>query len=129
MDAIVLSAADGKCVRNFLRLQPVKEEVVDRGTFPAKVLLFKNTGRGWPDVVFPEPNLVAQVADASRDFPQDLTNLVPREVQSNFVEGALAPCTFSGKLLCLRNDIAQNMNWYNAPVVYPIWLQSAHNLG
>jgi ABC-type glycerol-3-phosphate transport system substrate-binding protein len=94
----------------------IKEEVVDRGTFPAKVLLFNNTGRGWPDVVFAEPNLVAQVADASRDFPLDLTNQVPREVQSSFVEGALAPCTFGGKLLCLRNDIAQNMIWYNAPL-------------
>lgn len=95
----------------------IKEEVVDRGQFPSKVLLFNNTGKGWPDVVFAEPNLVAQVADASRDFPLDLTDLVPKDVQNNFAPGALAPCTFGGKLLCLRNDIAQNMIWYNKPLM------------
>lgn len=95
----------------------IKEEVVDRGTFPAKVLLFNNTGKGWPDVVFAEPNLVAQVADASRDYPLDLSDLVPKEVQDNFAPGALAPCTFGGKLFCLRNDLAQNMIWYNKPLM------------
>jgi len=95
----------------------IKEEVVDRGTFPAKVLLFNNTGKGWPDVVFAEPNLVAQVADASRDYPLDLSDLVPKEIQDNFAEGALAPCTFNGKLFCLRNDIAQNMIWFNKPLM------------
>ncbi len=94
----------------------IKEEVVDRGTFPAKVLLFNNTGKGWPDVVFAEPNLVAQVADASRDFPLDLTDLVPAGIKDQFAPGALAPCTFAGKLLCLRNDIAQNMIWFNKPL-------------
>jgi multiple sugar transport system substrate-binding protein len=95
----------------------IKEEVVDRGTFPAKVLLFNNTGKGWPDVVFAEPNLVAQVADASRDFPLDLSDLVPKDVQNNFAPGALAPCTFAGKLYCLRNDIAQNVLYFNKPLM------------
>src|SRR5688572_11932499 len=39
----------------------LKIVTVDRGQFPAKVLLFNNTNQGWPDVVFAEPNLVAQV--------------------------------------------------------------------
>ena len=95
----------------------IKEEVVDRGQFPAKVLLFNNTGKGWPDVVFAEPNLVAQVADASRDYPVDLSDLVPKEIQNNFAPGALAPCTFAGKLFCLRNDLAQNLLYYNKPLM------------
>ncbi|MEI7468403.1 MAG: ABC transporter substrate-binding protein [Chloroflexota bacterium] len=94
----------------------IKEEVVDRGTFPAKVLLFNNTGKGWPDVVFAEPNLVSQVADSNRNFPHDLTNAVPKEIIDQFAPGALAPCTFGGKLLCLRNDLAQNMIWFNKPL-------------
>lgn len=94
----------------------IKEEVVDRGQFPAKVLLFNNTGKGWPDVVFAEPNLVAQVADAAHDYPLDLSDLVPKDVQANFAPGAQAPCTFDGKVYCLRNDLAQNMIWFNKPL-------------
>src|SRR5688572_25301697 len=33
----------------------VSFEIVDRGQFPSKVLLFNNTGRGWPDAIFAEP--------------------------------------------------------------------------
>lgn len=94
----------------------IKEEVVDRSQFPAKVLLFNNTGKGWPDVVFAEPDIVSRVADASRDYPLDLSDLVPKEIQDNFSPGALAPCTFDGKLFCLRNDLAQNLIWYNKPL-------------
>src|SRR5262249_16141794 len=36
----------------------VKFEIVDRGQFPAKVLLFNNSGSGWPDAIFAEPNIV-----------------------------------------------------------------------
>ena len=94
----------------------IKEEVVDRGQFPAKVLLFNNTGKGWPDVVFAEPDIVSRVADASRDYPLDLSDVVPKEIQNSFAPGALAPCTFGGKLFCLRNDLAQNMIWFNKPL-------------
>src|SRR4051812_29206473 len=45
----------------------IKIEVVDRAAFPGKVLLFNNTGKGWPDVVFAEPNIVAQVADPAHN--------------------------------------------------------------
>jgi multiple sugar transport system substrate-binding protein len=95
----------------------VKFELVDRGQFPAKVLLFNNTGSGWPDVVFAEPNLVAAVADASRDFPLDLTDLVPQDIRKGFSPGALEPCILDGKLVCMRNDLAQNVMWYNKPLM------------
>ena len=95
----------------------IKEEVVDRGQFASKVLLFNNTGKGWPDVVFAEPNLVAQVADASRDYPLNLADLVPKDIQNNFAPGALAPCTFGGQLFCLRNDLAQNLLYFNKPLM------------
>jgi ABC-type glycerol-3-phosphate transport system substrate-binding protein len=95
----------------------IKEEVVDRSTLPAKVLLFNNTGKGWPDVVFAEPDLVAKVADASRDYPLNLADVVPKDIQNNFAPGALAPCTFGGKLFCLRNDLAQNLLYYNKPLM------------
>ena len=93
----------------------VNIEIVDRGQFPAKVLLFNNTGSGWPDVVFAEPfPLVAQVADASHAFPMDLKDSVPSEIIDGFAPGALEPCTFDGHLYCLRNDLAQVVLWYDA---------------
>jgi ABC-type glycerol-3-phosphate transport system substrate-binding protein len=91
----------------------LKIVTVDRGQFPAKVLLFNNTNQGWPDVVFAEPNLVAQVADAAHHFPLDMNDYVSSDVKKNFAPGSLDPCTFDGKLYCLRNDLAQVVLWYN----------------
>jgi multiple sugar transport system substrate-binding protein len=92
----------------------IKSVIVDREQFPAKDLLFNNTGTGWPDVVFAEPRLVGRVADAAHNFPLDLTNLVPADQLANY-SGA-ANCTFNGKVYCLRNDLAQMVTYYNAPL-------------
>lgn len=92
-------------------------ELADRAEFPAKVLLFNNTGSGWPDVVFAEPEIVGQVADSSRNFPADLTPYVSQDILDQFADGANAPCTFDGKLFCLRNDLAHNVLWYNKPLM------------
>lgn len=95
----------------------IKIELADRSQLPAKVLLFNNSGGGWPDVVFAEPEIVAQVADTSRDFPADLTPFVSKDILDQFAPGANAPCTFDGKLFCLRNDLAQVVLWYNKPLM------------
>lgn len=96
----------------------VNIEVVDRGQFPAKVLLFNNTGSGWPDVVFAEPfPLVAQVSDVAHHYPLDLKDWVPQEIIDGFAPGALEPCTFEGHLYCLRNDLAQVVLWYDAKLM------------
>jgi multiple sugar transport system substrate-binding protein len=92
----------------------VKFEIVDRGQFASKVLLFNNSGSGWPDVVFGEPSIVMKVADAAHDFPGDLTPFVDANVVSQFVPGALDPCySPDKKLLCLRNDLAPMVLWYD----------------
>ncbi len=92
----------------------VKFEIVDRGQFPSKVLLFNNSGAGWPDAIFAEPNIVQHVADAAHDYPMDLTPWVDAKVVSQFVPGSLDPCYSSDKkLLCLRNDLAPNVLWYD----------------
>jgi multiple sugar transport system substrate-binding protein len=96
----------------------INVEIVDRSQFPAKVLLFNNAGSGWPDVVFAEPELVGAVADASRNFPLDLNEFVTPDILENFAPGANAPCTTpDGKLVCLRNDLAHNVLWYNKPLM------------
>ena len=92
----------------------INSTIVDRETFPAKDLLFNNTKSGWPDVVFAEPRLVGRVADAQHAFPLDLTGLVPADMLKQYV-GA-DNCTFDGKVYCLRNDLAQMVTYYNAPL-------------
>jgi multiple sugar transport system substrate-binding protein len=89
--------------------------VVDRTQFPAKVLLENNINSGWPDVVFAEPDLVAQVSDAAHHFPLDLSPYVSADIQKNFA--GLDACRFNGKLYCLRNDLAQYVLYYNAPLM------------
>jgi len=93
----------------------VKFEIVDRGQFPSKVLLFNNSGSGWPDAIFAEPSIVQHVADAAHDYPLDLTPWVDPAVVSAFVPGSLDPCYSADKkqLLCLRNDLAPNVLWYD----------------
>ena len=86
---------------------------VDRGRFPAEVLRFNQQGKGWPDVVFAEPDLVAQVADAEHDFPLDLKPVLPAEVLNNFEPHAHDACTFGDKLYCLRHDTAPMVLYYN----------------
>ena len=104
----------------FLKANPqdaslIKAVVVDREQFPSKVLLFNNTNQGWPDVVFAEPRLVARVADAAHNFPLDLTGWVPADTINNY--SAMSNCIFGGKVYCLRNDLAQFVTYYNAPLM------------
>jgi ABC-type glycerol-3-phosphate transport system substrate-binding protein len=90
---------------------------VDRDQFPDAVLRFNQQGGGWPDVVFAETNLVAQVVDPQHDFPLDLKPALPAEVLANFEPHANDACTYGGKLLCLRHDTAPMVLYYNKPLM------------
>lgn len=92
--------------------------LADRGQIPEKILLDNRAADGtWPDVVFAEPPIVSRTADAQHHFPLDLTPYVPRSVLKNYAPGALKACTINGKLYCLPNDLAQEVLWYNAPLM------------
>lgn len=97
---------------------------VDRGQFPDAVLRFNRQGGGWPDVVFAETNLVAQVVDSQHDFPLDLGPSLPAGVLDNFEPHANDACTYGGRLLCLRHDTAPMVLYYNKPLMenfgYPV---------
>jgi multiple sugar transport system substrate-binding protein len=90
---------------------PIKSVIVDRETFPAKVLLFNNTGSGWPDVTFAEPRLVARVADNAHNYPLDLTTVIPADQLANY--DGQSNCTFNGKVFCVRNDLAPQVTYFN----------------
>jgi len=92
-------------------------QIVDRTQFPAEVLQFNQAGQGWPDVVFAEPELVAQTIDSQHDFPIDLKPVLPAEMLGNFEPHANDACTFAGRLLCLRHDTAPMVLYYNKPLM------------
>ncbi len=94
------------------------ETLADRSSIPEKILLYNRAaGGGWPDVVFAEPNIVGKVSDAPHHFPLDLTPYVPKSIINSFANGALAGCEIDGHLYCLRNDLAQEVLWYNADLM------------
>ncbi len=97
---------------------------VDRSQFPAEVLRFNEQGNGWPDVVFAEPDLVAQTIDSQHDFPLDLKPALSAEVLGNFEPHANDACTFAGRLFCLRHDTAPMVLYFNQPLMeqfgYPV---------
>ncbi len=92
-------------------------QIVDRSQFPAAVLGFNQQGQGWPDVVFAEPELVAQTIDNQHDFPLDLRPVLSAEVLGNFEPHANDACTFAGKLLCLRHDTSPMVLYFNKPLM------------
>jgi multiple sugar transport system substrate-binding protein len=84
-------------------------------TFKTKMQLFGRANSGWPDVVFTtDDNSAAWGSlDGSGDLAPVNKGLVPQSVLDGFAKGALDPCTLNGVTYCLRNDLAQNVLWYN----------------
>ncbi len=102
---------------------PVKVETYDgsangSNSFKTKMALFDQAGKGWPDVVFSTQNNDAAWASQSAGGQQPFAavldeGVVPDDVLNNFTEGALNPCTVADKVYCLRNDLAQEVLWYD----------------
>jgi ABC-type glycerol-3-phosphate transport system substrate-binding protein len=84
-----------------------------------KIELYNRAGSGWPDVVFSEEyNDAAWSTTGATDWTAPLNQgLVPQSTLDNFAPNALAPCTVGGNVYCLRNDIGQNLVWYNAKLM------------
>ncbi|MFF7159391.1 extracellular solute-binding protein [Streptomyces sp. NPDC008139] len=82
-----------------------------------KVSLFNRTRKGWPDVVFSsQNNETTWAVDAGFTAPLN-KGLIPEPTLSGWAKGANVPCTVNGTLYCLRNDLAQTVLWYNAPLI------------
>lgn len=102
---------------------PIKVETYDgssggSNSFKTKMALFDQSGSGWPDVVFSTQNNDASWASQSQGgaqaFAADLSSgVVPQATLDQFTQGSLDVCTVDGKVYCLRNDLAQNVLWYD----------------
>ena len=87
-------------------------------TLQQKTILSNRTGSGWPDIAFlGELNEVPEVEFPNVQYAADLTNLVPKSIVDGYPKGVLNVCRENGRLICLRNDNAQNVLWYNAPLM------------
>jgi len=85
---------------------------------PSKILLFNRAGSGWPDVVFDAgPADVARLSTPQYHYTAALDGLVPAATIAKFAASPTNQCRFNGKLYCLRNDIAQEVLWYNATLM------------
>lgn len=95
----------------------VKVEVLDATTFLSKIQLANRVGSGWPDVIFDStPSDIAALQSPLFKYSQNLDALVPKDVQDNFATKNAA-CTIDGHLYCLQNDLAQDVMWYNKPLL------------
>jgi multiple sugar transport system substrate-binding protein len=90
-----------------------------------KIELDNRRGSGWPDVVFSEnPADTTWATYMSDNWLAPLNQgLIPQATLSNFAPGALAVCTANGAVYCLRNDLAQDVLWYNAKLMHQFGYQ------
>jgi ABC-type glycerol-3-phosphate transport system substrate-binding protein len=95
----------------------VKLTTTDYGQLPQKILFWNNVGGGWPDGSFSGPQIVPLINDASHSYLGDLAPFVSKDIINGFAPGALGNCWDGAKLYCLRNDLAQEVLYYNAPLL------------
>jgi multiple sugar transport system substrate-binding protein len=84
-------------------------------SFKTKTQLFDRADSGWPDVAFTTDNNSAAWGsfDGTGDLAAVNKGLIPQATLDGFAKGALDVCTVNGVSYCLRNDLAQNVLWYN----------------
>jgi ABC-type glycerol-3-phosphate transport system substrate-binding protein len=86
--------------------------------FAGKLPGWNKSGSGWPDVVFSETNIIRLAnTEQFEYFSEELTPRISKDVLDQFYPGANVPCTTpDGKLICLRNDLAPNVLYFNVPL-------------
>jgi len=89
---------------------------VDPGEMLGRIQLALQAGSELPDVIFmSDIGFTAQLSTRGSDYLLDLTDLVPQTLVDEFYANSNSPCVLNGRLLCLRNDMAHMITWYNKP--------------
>lgn len=95
----------------------MKVETVDPASMLSKIQLANRTGKGWPDVIFDStPSDVASLASPLFEYAAPLSDEISDDVQAQFATNNAA-CTIDGELYCLQNDLAQDVLWYDKPLM------------
>ncbi|MDB5529540.1 MAG: hypothetical protein JWR51_2643 [Devosia sp.] len=80
----------------------------------AKIQLALQAKSEIPDVIFmSDIGYTAQLSTRRSNYLMDLTDQVPQALQDEFYPNGNSPCHVNGKLLCLRNDLAHMIVWYD----------------
>ena len=84
----------------------------------AKIQLGMQSGTEVPDVIFSgDIGTTSQLATRGSNYMMDLTDKVSDAKLAEFYPNANSPCYVNGKLVCLRNDLAHMIVWYDAPLM------------
>jgi ABC-type glycerol-3-phosphate transport system substrate-binding protein len=84
----------------------------------AKIQLALQAKSQIPDVIFmSDIGYTAQLSTRRANYLMDLTDKVPQKLQDEFYTNSNSPCHVNGKLLCLRNDMAHMIIWYDKPAM------------
>ncbi len=83
-------------------------------TMQTKIQLWNRTGKGWPDVVFTEQaNDPVWMGQKPFDFALDLKGVFPASLLKGWPAPSLAQCTVNGRLVCLQDNLAQEVLYVN----------------
>ena len=83
-------------------------------TMQTKIQLWNRTGKGWPDVVFTEQaNDPVWMAQKPFDFAMNLNGVFPASLLKGWPAPSLAQCTVTGRLVCLQDNLAQEVLYVN----------------
>jgi ABC-type glycerol-3-phosphate transport system substrate-binding protein len=98
---------------------PVKMNIINdnigNDQLRGKFELFNKSGSGWPDVIFfPTNSDISWASSSQIHYTANLTHLLPGWVLKGYAKAAIWPCVINGQYMCLRNDDAADVLWYNA---------------
>jgi ABC-type glycerol-3-phosphate transport system substrate-binding protein len=83
-------------------------------TMQTKIQLWNRTGNGWPDVVFTEQaNDPVWMGQPPFDFAMNLKRVFPASLLTGWPAPSLAQCTVNGRLVCLQDNLAQEVLYVN----------------
>ena len=84
-------------------------------TLQAKIQLWNRSGHGWPDVIFSEQvNDPVWMASKPFDYAANLENNVfPTTILKQIPAPSKAQCTVNGHLVCVQDNLAQEVLYYN----------------
>ena len=80
----------------------------------AKILLWNRTNAGWPDVIFSEQvNDPIWMSQKPFNFTEPLTGHISADILKEWPAPSTAQCTVDGKVVCVQDNIAPVVLWYN----------------
>jgi ABC-type glycerol-3-phosphate transport system substrate-binding protein len=83
-------------------------------TMQTKIQLWNRTGHGWPDVIFSEQaNDPVWMGQKPFDYAMDLKGVFPKKLLKGWPAPSLAQCTVNGHLVCLQDNLAQEVLYVN----------------